>query len=67
MTPYGLNREEAAAYVGFGVTTFDKMVSEGKMPSPKAYGRRKVWCRDELEASLRTLGDDDQNEWDNVA
>lgn len=40
----GLNREEAAIYVGVGTTKFDEMVNDGRMPKPKrvdaAFGRK---------------------------
>lgn len=34
--PRGLNREQAAAYVGIGSTMFDELVGEGVMPEPAA-------------------------------
>lgn len=69
--PYGLNRAEAASYVGFSCGHFDKMTAAGRMPAPRREGARLVWLRDELEAALRALpreGDDDSgNEWDSAA
>ncbi|TWB15631.1 helix-turn-helix transcriptional regulator [Nitrospirillum bahiense] len=42
--PRGLSRMQAAAYVGVGATTFDKMVAKGTMPKPKkAYGAAARW------------------------
>lgn len=70
MTPYGFNREEAAAYVGVSPRTFDKMLSEGKMPVPCVYGSRKIWLRDELEACAKALsreGHTESNPWEEDA
>lgn len=69
--PFGMNRGVAADYVGFSAGHFDKMVEEGKMPAPRREGSRLVWLRDELEAALRALprdaDDDGINEWDTAA
>ena len=43
LPPRGLTRPAAAAYVGVGVTKFDEMVEDGRMPSPKCIDNRKVW------------------------
>lgn len=64
MTPYGFNREEAAAYVGVSPRTFDKMLSEGKMPVARVYGARKIWLRDELEACAKGLSKEGVSERD---
>ena len=34
---------EAALYVGIGVTMFDELVREGKMPQPVYVRSRLVW------------------------
>lgn len=39
----GLSRDEAALYVGVGVTKFDEMVKDGRMPHPKPIDGRVVW------------------------
>jgi predicted DNA-binding transcriptional regulator AlpA len=54
--PRGLNREQAAIYVGVGVTKFDEMVADGRMPQPKEIDRRRVWDRNELDAHFDNLG-----------
>ncbi len=43
LSPRGLAREQAAEYVGVGVTKFDEMVVSGAMPQPKRIDGRKVW------------------------
>ena len=45
----GLSRAEASEYVGVGVTLFDAMVCDGRMPPPKQMNHRLVWSRPELE------------------
>jgi predicted DNA-binding transcriptional regulator AlpA len=69
--PYGMNRAVAAEYTGFSPGLFDKMVADGRMPAPRRVGSRLVWLRDELEAALRALpaegNDDGPNEWDTAA
>lgn len=65
IVPRGLRREQAAAYVGVGVTLFDEMVADGRMPKPKCVNSRKVWDRDRLDEFFDTLPDDDAaNPWD---
>ena len=65
-------REVAAEYVGFCAGHFDKMIAVGSMPKPRREGSRLVWLQDELQAALRALPreeeeDDDGNEWDDDA
>jgi len=54
--PRGLNREQAAIYIGVGVTKFDEMVDDGRMPQPREIDRRRVWDRTELDAYFDNLG-----------
>lgn len=66
--PRGLNRFEAADYVGIGVTFFDEEVKGGRMPKPKRIkGTRKkgrlIYDRYELDAYISDLphdGEDDE-------
>ena len=54
--PRGLQLEEAADYVGVGVTHFLKMVDDGRMPPPRMMGwRRQNWDRVELDAFFDRL------------
>ncbi|RWX69407.1 hypothetical protein [Mesorhizobium sp. M2A.F.Ca.ET.039.01.1.1] len=60
--PRGLSREEAARYVGVGVTKFDQMVADRRMPRPKKVDSRVIWDRLKLEAAFTELpGDDEEN------
>jgi excisionase family DNA binding protein len=57
----GLSRVEAAEYIGVSATTFDAMVADGRMPSPKQIGARRVWARLAVErafAELPEIGED---------
>lgn len=69
--PRGLSRPEAAAYVGVGVTLFDEMVGDGRMPAPKLINARTVWDRLRLDAAFSALPDRDggseDNPWDRAA
>jgi predicted DNA-binding transcriptional regulator AlpA len=56
--PRGLSREEAARYVGVGVTKFDEMVADRRMPKPKRIDGRVVWDRLKIEAAFSDLPDD---------
>ncbi|MGE0829332.1 MAG: helix-turn-helix transcriptional regulator [Hyphomonadaceae bacterium] len=65
--PRGLNREQAAAYVGVSATTLDKLIEAGKMPRPVKIGGRRVFDRTELDSAFDALhrdGEDDRNDWD---
>jgi predicted DNA-binding transcriptional regulator AlpA len=68
IAPRGLSRDQAAAYIGVGVTLFDKMVMDGRMPPPKKINSRKVWDRQGLDEAFYALPDDGQDEsgnpWD---
>jgi predicted DNA-binding transcriptional regulator AlpA len=35
LSPRGLSREQAAAYVGISPSLFDALVKDGRMPAPK--------------------------------
>ena len=45
----GCSREQAAAHIGVGVTKFDEMVADGRMPQPRVIDGRVVWCVYELD------------------
>lgn len=60
--PRGLSREEAARYIGVGVTKFDQMVADRRMPKPKKVDTRVIWDRLKIDAAFADLpGDDDEN------
>ncbi len=62
--PRGLSREEAARYVGFGSTTFDKLVKDGRMPKGKRVDGRIVWDRFALDLAFNDLGEKPGNSID---
>ena len=66
LAPRGLSRLQAAEYVGVGVTKFDQMVTDGRMPKPKRIDGRIVWDRVQLDECFAALGESDvlKNEWD---
>jgi predicted DNA-binding transcriptional regulator AlpA len=66
--PRGLSRIQAAEYIGVGVTKFDEMVEDGRMPKPKRIDGRVVWDRIKLDAAFAALDDEPapKNEWDGL-
>lgn len=67
LPPLGLNRVEAAAYIGVSPSLFDRMVLEGRMPKPKRYGARTIWDRRQLTLAFAALPSEDtteNNPWD---
>jgi uncharacterized protein YidB (DUF937 family) len=51
----GLNREEAACYVGLDPHVFDVVVRRGQMPQATRIGNREVWDRLKLDAAFSLL------------
>lgn len=66
LEPRGLSRPLAASFIGVGVTKFDEMVSDGRMPEPRRVDGRKIWDRHQLERAFEALPTDDAgvNPWD---
>ena len=65
----GLNRIEAALYIGVSPSKFDAMVKDGRMCSPKRIDARVVWDIRQLDTAFEKLPcdgghDDDRNSWD---
>jgi predicted DNA-binding transcriptional regulator AlpA len=54
----GLNRTEAACYVGIGVTKFNELVAAKTMPLPRMIGTRLVWDIVQLDAAFDELPSD---------
>lgn len=64
----GLSREESARYVGVGVTKFDEMVGDGRMPKPFRIDSRVLWDIHRLDTAIDRLIDETSvNPWDAVA
>jgi predicted DNA-binding transcriptional regulator AlpA len=68
LAPRGLSRVQAAEYVGVGLTKFDEMVHDSRMPRPKRIDGRLVWDRIKLDEAFDELDDDagPKNEWDGL-
>lgn len=68
LPPRGLNRLQAAAYVGVSPSLFDKMVDDGRMPMPKRINARTVWDVRRLDLAFEAIEGDDTtveiNPWD---
>ena len=64
----GLSREEAARYVGIGITKFDEMVASREMPRPFKIGSRVLWDIHRLDDAIDQLVEvASGNPWDAVA
>jgi hypothetical protein len=59
LPPRGLNRIEAARFVGLSPTKFDELVKDGRMPKPKRIDGRRVWDRLRLDSCFAALPDVD--------
>lgn len=59
LPPRGLNRVEAAAYIGVSPSMFDLMVKDGRMPGPKRINGRVVWDRQKVDSYFAALPDED--------
>ena len=67
LAPRGLSRVQAAEYIGVGVTKFDEMVSDGRMPRPKRIDGRTVWDRIRLDEAFDALDNEAAtSEWDRL-
>lgn len=53
--PRGLSRAEAARYIGVGITLFEEMVRDGRMPNPKQVNSGRIWDRIALDACFSDL------------
>lgn len=69
LPPRGLNREQAAAYIGVSTSLFDEMTSDGRMPRPKRANARCIWDRFALDKAFSSLPggegetDNDDEDW----
>jgi predicted DNA-binding transcriptional regulator AlpA len=64
----GLNREEAAVYVGISPSKFDELVKVGRMPKPKKIDGRRIFDVRALDLAFDELPSvDDANPWDGGA
>jgi predicted DNA-binding transcriptional regulator AlpA len=62
----GLNRREAALYIGVSPSLFDELVKSGEMPKPLRIRRRTVWDRHQLDECFEALYVPDENPWDEL-
>jgi hypothetical protein len=68
ITPRCLNRARAAWYVGVGVTLFDEMIRDGRMPKPFKVNTRTLWDRYRLDDAIEALSDQDASDpWEGDA
>lgn len=66
LPPRGVNREQAAAYVGVSPSLFDEMVRDGRMPKPTRVNTRTIWDRLKLDEAFSALEGFDENPFDKL-
>lgn len=59
LPPRGVNRLQAAAYVGVSATKFDELVEAKRMPKPKQIDGRVVWDVRKLDLAFDALPEQD--------
>jgi len=55
LSPIGLNRSDAAAYVRLSLSAFDRMVETGQLPPPLHINWSKVWEVRKLDDAFKTF------------
>ncbi|WP_417491831.1 helix-turn-helix transcriptional regulator [Maricaulis sp.] len=55
ISPRGLNRSQAAAYIGVSPGLFDEMVNDGRMPPSREINARRVWDIREVDMAFDDL------------
>jgi len=63
----GLNRKEAAVYIGVSPSLFDELVKSGEMPKPIRIKRRTVWDRHQLDEYFEAFSEPENNPWDEIS
>jgi predicted DNA-binding transcriptional regulator AlpA len=51
----GLDREEAAIFIGVTLATFDQMVSDSRLPKPSEFDGEVVWDLLQLDRAMDRL------------
>jgi predicted DNA-binding transcriptional regulator AlpA len=62
----GLNRQEAALYIGVSPSLFDDLVKSGEMPKPLRIKRRTVGDVHQLDECFEALSVPDENPRDEL-
>jgi predicted DNA-binding transcriptional regulator AlpA len=62
----GLNREEAATFIGVSSSLFDELVKSGTMPKPIRIKSRTVWDLHQLDQYFEELSSPKDNPWDEL-
>jgi hypothetical protein len=72
LPPRGLNRAQAAEYLGIGTTKLDELVNRKLIKKPKRIDGRVVFDRLQLDRDFEKLGEADEpgqvsnNVWDRI-
>lgn len=55
ISPRGLNKTQAANYIGVSAGLFERMIQQGLMPPARQLASRKVWDIQELDRAFDDL------------
>lgn len=74
LPPIGVNRQQAADYIGISATLFDRLVADHLMPDARVIYGRLVWDVGEVAEAFRALPHrtepvdyhGDRNPWDDA-
>lgn len=55
LPPIGINRVQAAEFIGISATLFDRLVHDGRMPDARVIEGRLVWDVSEVADAFRAL------------
>ena len=70
LSPRGLRRVEAAAYVGVSPSLFDEMVRSKIMPKPLRFGGRVIWDRQAIDRAFANFTmeheEDPGDDWSSI-
>lgn len=70
LPPRGLNRIEAARYIGVSATLFDELIRDRRMPKPIHVNARRIWDRqmlDEAFTALQNVEEETDEPWNKVS
>ena len=59
--PFAVGRDDAAHLLGVSATFFDRLVADGRMPSPREIDGRVLWDTEEVREAWRAIPRRGQN------
>jgi predicted DNA-binding transcriptional regulator AlpA len=62
----GLNRQQAANYIGISPSMFDELIKEGVLPQPVRLKSRVLWDIRRLDEAFDEIEGHEENPWDSL-